>query len=185
MSTNEQSPSPRTGGNSESNNAADKPKRPAASRSVTLTVGALIIGLAAGLGIGYAVHGSSGSTDADKKDTVSERDAEAARKAEELDRREKELDEREAALAGPDKSGAKSIITEGLWTVGVDITPGTYRMTQEAKGGDETCYWAIEKTGSNGELIANDLVSGGYGTVTLTDGQDFRTQDCGSWALQK
>jgi len=69
-------------------------------------------------------------------------------------------------------------IDEGVWTVGTDIPPGTYR----SNGDLSDCYWMISRSGSNGEdIIANDLPSGGHPTVTLSQGQDFDTEGCGTW----
>ena len=74
-------------------------------------------------------------------------------------------------------------ITQGTWTVGVDIPAGTYRSS----GVTSMCYWAITKTGSNGsDIIANDLPSGGRPQVTLKKGQDFETsEECGVWTKIK
>lgn len=77
----------------------------------------------------------------------------------------------------------KPTIEQGIWTVGVDIPPGTYRVTAPV---EEGCYWAITKSGTNGDdIIANDLVSGGRPTVTVRKGQDFETNDCGTWEKVK
>jgi hypothetical protein len=71
-------------------------------------------------------------------------------------------------------------IEDGIWTVGADMPAGRYRVTANVSSG---CYWAITKTGSNGDdIISNDLPSGGRPTVTLKAGQDFTSQDCGTWA---
>lgn len=69
-------------------------------------------------------------------------------------------------------------IEEGIWEVGTDIKPGTYRTIDPVSD----CYWAIYRTGTNGgDIIANDTPSGGRPSVTLRKGQDFKTQNCGSW----
>jgi hypothetical protein len=66
--------------------------------------------------------------------------------------------------------------------VGTDVQPGHYRTTAAVSGG---CYWMITKSGTNGsDIIQNGLPTGGYPTVTLSAGQDFTTQDCGSWVKQ-
>jgi hypothetical protein len=71
-------------------------------------------------------------------------------------------------------------IEQGTWTVGTDVPAGTYRSSGASAG----CYWAITKTGTNGEtIIANDLPSGGRPQVTLKVGQDFQTsEECGAWS---
>jgi len=79
----------------------------------------------------------------------------------------------------PPPPPAAPTIEDGTWTVGGDFPPGTYR-TAEAVG--STCYWAITKSGTNGnEIISNDIPGGGKPTVTLKAGQDFSSQRCGTW----
>lgn len=69
-------------------------------------------------------------------------------------------------------------ITEGAWTVGRDFPAGTYR----SDGDFAFCYWEITRSGSNGQdIVANDNLEGGRPTVTLARGQDFQSQDCGTW----
>lgn len=75
--------------------------------------------------------------------------------------------------------GPQDTISEGSWTVGRDIKPGTY-TTIETVG--DSCYWKISTSGSNGDdIIANDIVTGGRPTVTLSEGHDFQTSRCGTW----
>lgn len=84
--------------------------------------------------------------------------------------------------AKPASGGMLTTFGEGIYTVGLDVKPGTYRVTAPAA---DKCYWAISKTGTNGEdLIRNDIPNGGFPTVTLIKGQDFSSHDCGTWALK-
>lgn len=72
---------------------------------------------------------------------------------------------------------------DGVWTVGRDIQPGKYRLTEPVLG---TCYWGTYKVGSNGEnIIANDIVDAGRPFVTLKKGAEFQSSDCGTWALMQ
>ena len=74
---------------------------------------------------------------------------------------------------------AGTTIEDGTWTVGVDLKAGKYRVTANVSS---DCYWAIYKSGTNGEnIIANDIPGGGRPTVTLKVGQDFNTSNCGTW----
>jgi hypothetical protein len=76
-------------------------------------------------------------------------------------------------------AAAAVTVEDGIWTVGVDIPAGKYRTTAPVSG---DCYWAITKSGTNGEdIISNDLPSGGRPQVTVKKGQDFNTQGCGTW----
>jgi hypothetical protein len=78
------------------------------------------------------------------------------------------------------QADASSDITEGTWTVGVDIKPGTYRVITAV---DQQCYWSITKSGTNGDdIVANDIVTGGRPTVKLKKGQDFTNTGCGDWS---
>jgi len=89
---------------------------------------------------------------------------------------------REAAVTATEQQIAATTIREGMWVVGRDIEAGTYR-TAAAVGSD--CYWGIYRSGSNGDdIIANDIPGGGFPTVTLSGGQDFKTARCGSWVKQ-
>lgn len=108
-------------------------------------------------------------------------DAATAREAE-LDTREAAVAAREAAVTGAEQQAAANQVGNGIWTVGVDIEPGTYRTTEAVT---QMCYWGIYRTGSNGDdIIENDIVQGGFPSVTLSAGQDFKTSDCGTWAKQ-
>ena len=75
---------------------------------------------------------------------------------------------------------AENTITDGIWTVEVDIAPGTYL----SDGASADCYWAITNTGSNdADIIENDLPGGGRPQVALEEGHDFATARCGPWTL--
>ena len=76
-------------------------------------------------------------------------------------------------------SGSSSI-KDGTWEVGADISPGTYR----ASGGGG-CYWEILKGPPSGDaldnIVENDVGSSNV-IVTLSDGQWFNTDGCGTWS---
>lgn len=97
------------------------------------------------------------------KDVVAQRDA-----------LQKQVDDAAAAEAAVAAAG----ITEGTWTVGVDVEPGTYKVTEPVTD----CYWSITTTGSNGDIVDNDIVTGGLPQVTLSAGTDFTSNRCGTWA---
>lgn len=108
-------------------------------------------------------------------------DAANARQAE-LDTREAAVAAREAAVTVTEQQAAANQVGNGVWTVGVDVEPGTYRTTEAVT---QMCYWGIYRTGSNGDdIIQNDIVTGGFPSVTLSAGQDFKSSDCGTWARQ-
>ncbi len=108
-------------------------------------------------------------------------DAADARQAE-LDTREAAVAAREAAVTGAEEQAAANQVGDGIWTVGRDIEPGTYRTIDAVT---DTCYWGIYRSGSNGaDIIENDIVTGGFPSVTLSEGQDFNSSRCGTWARQ-
>jgi hypothetical protein len=75
-------------------------------------------------------------------------------------------------------------IREGTFIVGKDIKAGTYKTdVPETSTG---CYWerAKDSTGNGSSTIANDnLSAGAHGTVTIKNGETFKTDDCGTWTL--
>jgi len=76
---------------------------------------------------------------------------------------------------------AEGGFSEGTYTVGKDIKPGTYR-TYTAPGGRVTdCYW--ERSTGGGQTIANDFVKNAPKgvTVTLRRGEGFTSEGCGNW----
>jgi hypothetical protein len=96
-----------------------------------------------------------------------------------LEQRDAEVTAREQAVAAVEQRIASTSIGQGTWTVGRDIEPGTYRTAQAVS---DDCYWGIYRSGSNGDdIIENDIVSGGFPTVTLSVGQDFENNGCGTF----
>ncbi|GHI07129.1 hypothetical protein AQI88_22020 [Streptomyces cellostaticus] len=68
----------------------------------------------------------------------------------------------------------------GMFRVGADIAPGTYRSTGNA---DDSCYWERTKDAEHGldSVIANDNVTGtAVVTIRSTDAY-FKTTGCGDW----
>lgn len=79
----------------------------------------------------------------------------------------------------PAPAGPKTTIEEGDWVVGTDVAAGQYRTTVAVEG---MCYWGIYKAGTNkGDIVQNDIVTGGRPSVTLKAGQEFSSTGCGSW----
>ncbi|MFJ2619213.1 hypothetical protein [Glutamicibacter sp. NPDC087344] len=106
-----------------------------------------------------------------------------------LDERDEELDGAEAAVLAREKAVGTveaeqeaNSVSDGIWTVGTDIKAGTYRA-KEAVGSN--CYWAVLKSGTNGDdIINNGIPGGGRPTVTVSKGQDFESVRCGTWVKQ-
>lgn len=96
---------------------------------------------------------------------------------------EKAKKESETAETPPGEKENTEVIAEGRWTVGDDIAPGTYKSTSPVEA--DNCYWAITKSGSNGDdIVSNDFGIKGNQTVVLKEGQDFESSNCGTWTKQ-
>ncbi|MBT2442872.1 hypothetical protein J7E93_22745 [Streptomyces sp. ISL-36] len=68
----------------------------------------------------------------------------------------------------------------GMFKVGVDIAPGTYKSTGNK---DDGCYWERSKDASHNTdaILANNNVSGtAIVKIAATDGY-FKTSGCGDW----
>lgn len=190
---------PSTAGNPDTDLSGPRPRR----RRRWVWPAATAVALVIGIGIGSS--GSSGAsgkssqaavdqvsqlrdqlTAAEKRATTAEDQAKTVvaqqdARAAQLDARKADLDTREAAITASEKAVAATQIKDGMWTVGKDVEPGTYRTAAEVTS---TCYWGIYRTGSNGaDIIQNDIVQGGFPSVTLKAGQDFKS-DCGVWNKQ-
>lgn len=81
------------------------------------------------------------------------------------------------APAGP--AGAASTMADGIFVVGEDVQPGTYKTSAVV---DKDCGWVIYTSGSNGEdQQAYGFPNGGRPEVTLKAGTDFKSHGCGDW----
>lgn len=99
----------------------------------------------------------------------------AEEKLDALAARDAQLDAREKKVNKVERVAEKSTITDGVWAVGKEITPGVYRSPA---GSD--CYWAILSSANTQDIDSN----GGFNanqTVTLTAGKWFETSGCGTW----
>jgi hypothetical protein len=80
------------------------------------------------------------------------------------------------------RRGLLTSITPGMWIIGAQITPGTYRADNSTQG----CYWqrVSNFTGAGDAVIANQFVtSPGVQLVTIaaTDAGFSATAECGTW----
>jgi hypothetical protein len=79
------------------------------------------------------------------------------------------------------RGGVQSIIPPGMWLVGTQIAPGTYRAS--AGGG---CYWERLRnfTGGSDSVIASDLIptnGTAFVTIDAADAGFMSEAACGSW----
>jgi multidrug efflux pump subunit AcrA (membrane-fusion protein) len=95
---------------------------------------------------------------------------------------EKSLVRRERAVGLVEKEiEANTISGDGVYEVGVDIKPGTYKSS----GGGNLCYYAENADANGSNIISNNVIQAGAPAVTtLSAGNFFETQGCGDWVLQ-
>lgn len=120
---------------------------------------------------------------ADREADLDEREAALDERAAELDQRKSDLDERADAISATEADVEEGTIPgDGIYLVGEDIKPGTYR----GDGSSGMCYWA-RLSGTSGELddvIANGLPEGPT-VITIADSDvAFETNGCDEWVLQ-
>jgi outer membrane murein-binding lipoprotein Lpp len=73
-------------------------------------------------------------------------------------------------------STASATIDDGIWQVGTDIRPGTYR----APGGGG-CYWARLRSANPNSIIVNGFAGENQTVELAAEGEWFETDDCGTW----
>jgi hypothetical protein len=81
------------------------------------------------------------------------------------------------------KGGTRATIPSGVWLVGSQVAPGTYRTTAPAG-----CYWERVRNFEHrlASIIAADFVFSGGGQQFVTiraDDTGFQSDDCGTWEL--
>ncbi len=120
---------------------------------------------------------------ADREAALDEREATLDQREEALDARTAELNEREEALGTAELEIEEGTIPgTGLFLVGEDVQPGTYR----GDGSGGMCYWA-RLSGTSGELgdvIANGLPDGPTVVTIRESDVAFETQGCADWVRQ-
>jgi hypothetical protein len=168
-----------------------KSSRPAWLLPTIIGVCAFFLGSCVGAVAGTASDGDSTTTAAGPRPTVTitagaDQQAELDQRESELDQRHAELDIREAQISNAEAEAKRTQIGPGIWTVGRDVEPGTYRTTEElVVSTPGECYWSILVTGTNGaDIVKNDLPDGGFPQVTLEEGHDFESHGCGTWSKQ-
>ena len=153
---------------------------------------ALVVGLGVGAGAGYgfqqsAVQAAGRSAAATKtalqaqaRDRQSQLDARAAALDEAersldrtriaLDQRQKDLDARTAALKA-------TSFGDGLFQVGRDVQPGTYREIQPVGN----CYYAKLRSDTTSDIIDNANTTGPATVSLAAPVAYFQSRGCGTW----
>ncbi|MGH3519343.1 MAG: hypothetical protein ACRDQ7_18370 [Haloechinothrix sp.] len=126
------------------------------------------------------VSGASGVRQ--REDDAASREKELDSRAAELDERESALDERQADLtAEEDAIAANTVPGSGIFVVGEDIEPGTYKTS-----GSSLCYYArLRDTSGDFDSIITNANVDGPATVTISSSDGaFETSGCADWVKQ-
>lgn len=77
----------------------------------------------------------------------------------------------------------RTTVGNGIWLVGIDMEPGTYRVDKDIFG--KSCYLKIYTAGSNLEdLVAIENFTRGTPSATLEIGEEFYNNGCGTLTLE-
>lgn len=101
-----------------------------------------------------------------------------------LRQRTTELDQREAAIKAQEvQIEAGTIPGSGTYLVGTDVPAGVYRTAGPTQG-HAICYFAwLADTGADARIVDNSTTAG-PATVTVRDGQVFKTSGCQPFHLR-
>lgn len=72
----------------------------------------------------------------------------------------------------------RTTVSDGVWQVGKDIDAGAYRANDSVTN---RCYWEVS---AGDDIVQNDMPGGGYPQVTVSDGQQLKLQNCGTFTKQ-
>lgn len=117
----------------------------------------------------------------DDYDTASETIAKADGMKADIKKMEATRDNLQAqieSLTGQVDNAKRTSASDGVWQVGKDIDAGTYRANNSVT---DRCYWEISV---GDDIVQNDIPGGGYPQVTVSDGQQFKLQNCGTFTKQ-
>lgn len=81
-------------------------------------------------------------------------------------------------VTAPPPSGPRSEFSDGLFEVGIDVQPGTYRTEGPDGTNDGGCYWS--RSGPRGDVIDNGVVNE-PGAVTVRQGERIDSAGCLPW----
>lgn len=154
---------------------------------------ALVVGVGASVGIllpmvigqGNQIAALASDVDQAKKDQATEGsrrfNAENALIQAKVDiaKREADIAVREAAVKKTEDQVAANSFGEGIRLVGKNTTAGVYTTGAITSG---RCYYVWKtSTGSDADIVDNNIVKSGTATVTLRDGEIFESRNCGTW----
>lgn len=113
-----------------------------------------------------------------REEAVEKAEAAVEKAAAGVTKAEAAVTKREKAVqAAENRIEQGTIPGDGVFQVGIDMKPGTYRMA------GASCYWSINGDANGNNIIANNNVEG-PALVEVQSGQFFETSRCDEWVLQ-
>ena len=114
-----------------------------------------------------------------REQAVDEAEAALEKREADVKKAEKAVARREKAVSATENRIENNTVPgNGIFEVGVDIQPGTYKS-----GGSGGCYYSVNGDANGNNIISNNLTDGPT-SVSVSAGQWFETQDCADWILQ-
>jgi hypothetical protein len=90
-----------------------------------------------------------------------------------------------AVTLPPPPSAPKTMIeTDGMYRVGTDIVPGTYRSGGTSPEGESDCYWATLRSLKPTDVINSDIGTGPQVVMIQPSDRAFVTHSCQTWQKQ-
>lgn len=116
----------------------------------------------------------------DREKAVIEAEAALTQREADVAAAEADVADREKAVGiAEDEVAANTISGEGVYEVGRDMKPGTYRSA-----GNFQCYWQVSSDPNGDDILSNDNVDG-PAIVTVRSGQYFTSSGCDDWILDR
>ena len=85
-------------------------------------------------------------------------------------------------IAPPPPSVPKTIMeTDGMYRVGTDIVPGTYRSAGPSAEGASDCYWARLSSLNETHIIESNISTGAQAVMIPPSDRAFLTHSCQPW----
>jgi hypothetical protein len=87
-------------------------------------------------------------------------------------------------LPPPPAALKTAIETDGMYRVGVDIVPGTYRSGGTSPNGESDCYWARLRSLKPTDIIDSAIGTGSQSVTIQPSDTAFVTHSCQVWQKQ-
>lgn len=84
-----------------------------------------------------------------------------------------------------DNPDALAMVRPGMWLVGEDVAPGTYRPSTPIvlEESFSMCFWVAFEGASSSDraVVTSGIADGGLPTVSLSEAHTFYSRGCGTW----